>query len=437
MGRGTEPGADAEPGAGTEAAAGAAARTGWGTARVLRDRNAGLYLTGVVVSGFGSSAMTLAVGVWVKSLTGSDSLAALALFCVWAPTLAGPLIGTLADRTRRRPLLVRTHLAMAALLLTLLAVRSEERVWLLFAVLVAYGFSAVLTDAAEAALVAAAVPAGLRGDFNGLRMTANEGMKLVAPLLGAALFVRFGGPAVAVLDAVTFALAAWVFALMRVSEPAPSRRRPATRADGEAAPPTWWAETAEGARHLWRHRALRRLVLAGAATMFVAGLSGATVYAVVDSGLHRAPAFAGMLYTAQGVGSVLSGMAAGPLLRRLPERVFAAGGIAVFAVGVALRVAPSAGVALGASLLVGAGLPCVLVAALTAVQREAPGEVLGRVAATANTLLFAPNAVALAVGAGLLAVLDFRVLLLVAGALAAAASLACARPPRRDGDTGH
>lgn len=71
---------------------------GWGGGRVLRDRNVLFYLSGVVVSGFGSSAMALAAGVWTKSLTGSDSLAALTTFCVWAPILFGPLIGTLADR---------------------------------------------------------------------------------------------------------------------------------------------------------------------------------------------------------------------------------------------------------------------------------------------------------------------------------------------------
>jgi hypothetical protein len=35
----------------------------WVIGRVLRDRDAGLYLTGVLVSGFGSGAMTLVAGV--------------------------------------------------------------------------------------------------------------------------------------------------------------------------------------------------------------------------------------------------------------------------------------------------------------------------------------------------------------------------------------
>lgn len=392
---------------------------GWGAGRVLRERNAGLYLTGVVVSGFGSSAMGLAAGVWVKSLTGSDSLAALTTFCLWAPVLVGPVIGTVADRMRRRPLLVGVNLGMAGLLPVLVGVRSGAWVWVLFAVLLVYGVSAVLSDAAEAALVVHALPVDLRGDFNGLRMTANEGMKLVAPLLGAGLFVQFGGPAVALLDAATFVLAAGAFALMRVSEPAPEA------SGGER----WTGRVADGVRWLSRHGELRSLVGAGAVTMFVAGLNGAAVYAVVDDGLGRPPAFAGLLYAVQGVGSVLSGVAAGALLRRMPERAFAAAGIVLFAVGVVLRVAPSVPLALAASALIGAGLPCVLIASMTAVQREAPVAWLGRIAATANSVLFVPNALGLGVGAGLVALVEHEVLLCVAGGVAVAGALGCLLRP--------
>ncbi|WP_420877870.1 hypothetical protein [Streptomyces agglomeratus] len=109
----------------------------------------------------------------------------------------------------------------------------------------------------------------------------------------------------------------------------------------------------------------------------------------------------------------------------MSERVFAAAGIMLFAVGVALRVIPSVPVVLLASAVIGAGLPCVLIAAMTAVQRETPSELLGRVAATANSLLFAPNAIALATGAGLLALVDHRVLLLVAGTAAAITAASC------------
>ncbi|NEA66082.1 MFS transporter [Streptomyces sp. SID12488] len=367
--------------------------------RVLRDRDAGLYLTGVVISGFGTSALWLASGIWVKDLTGSDGLAALCLFAMWAPSLAGPLLGTLADRTRRKPLLIRTNLALAALLPALFAVDSAGRVWILFAVLLVYGAAGVVHDAAEAALIASAVDKSLLGDFNGLRMTANESMKLIAPLAGAGLYAAYGGPFVALLDAVTFVLATLLYACLRVHESPPP-------------PPktSWRTRTAEGAAYLWRHERLRPLVLAGGTTMLLSGLSAATLYAVIE-GLGHSPAYAGPLYVLQGVGSVAVGLASGPLLRRLGERGFAAYGIALTGAAMALRAVPADLAVLGSAVAAGTGLPCVLIAGLTAVQRETPQEMLGRTAATANTLLFAPTAIGLAVGAALIEPVGHQVLL--------------------------
>ncbi|MFJ8539900.1 MFS transporter [Streptomyces sp. NPDC093591] len=372
--------------------------TTWALARVLRDRNSALYLAGVVVSGFGTSALWLASGVWVKDLTGSDGLAALCMLAMWAPTLAGPLLGTLADRTRRKPLLIGANLLLAALLLTLFTVDSPDRLWLLFAVLFVYGAAGVVHDAAESALVAGAVPAPLLGDFNGLRMTATEGMKLLAPLAGAGVYAAYGGASVALLDAVTFVVATGLYACLRVRESTPE-----PPADG------WRARTAEGARHLWTHPRLRPLVLAGGTTMLFAGLNGALIYAVID-GLGHAPAYSGVLYAVQGAGSVAIGLLSGPALRRLGERRFAAYGIALTALATSLRAIPSDPVALACSAAIGAGLPCVLIAALTAVQRETPDALLGRTSATANTLLFTPNVIGLAAGAALVELLDVRLL---------------------------
>ncbi|MFF3446940.1 MFS transporter [Streptomyces sp. NPDC002667] len=388
----------------------------WNAAKVFRDRNAGLYLGAVLVSGFGNSAMALAAGIWVKTLTGSNSLAALVGFCMWLPTFAGPVLGTVADRVRRRPLLVATNLALAAVMTAPFFVRSQDQVWLLFAVMTLVGTGMVLTDAAETALVAAAVPGELRGDFNGLVLTAMESMKLLAPLAGAGLFAALGGPAVGLLDAATFVLAAAAFGLIRVREAPPAARV------GRA----WTAETAEGARYLRRHPVLRPLVVTSATAMMLAGLSSTATYAMLDDGLHRSPAFAGVLTSLQGLGSVVSGLAAGTLMRRLPERTFAPAGLALLAIGVLARAAPWTPVVLGGSLALGLGLPIPLVAALTAVQRHTPSELLGRVAATASTVMYAPTGLALLLGAGMVARLDYRVQLLAAGTvgLAAAAVLA-------------
>ncbi|WP_406352850.1 MFS transporter [Streptomyces hirsutus] len=394
----------------------------WAAVRVVRDRNARLYLASVVVSGFGTSALWLASGVWVKDLTGSDGLAALCLLAMWAPTLAGPLLGTLADLPqsrlrstgrcphRRKPLLIGTSLLLAGLLPALLAVDSPHGLWLLYAVLFVYGAAGVVHDAAESALIVTAVDRSLLGDFNGLRMTAGEGMKLLAPLAGAGLYAAYGGAGVALLDAVTFLCATVLYAFLRVREerPAPPRDSPRER-------------VAEGARHLWSHPALRPLVLAGGATMLCAGLSGALVYAVVED-LGHSPAYAGVLYAVQGAGSVALGLGSGPALRRFGERRFAAYGIALLAAAVALRAVPNDPLAWACSATIGVGLPAVLIATPTAVQRETPGPLLGRVTATAHTLVFTPNVVGLAAGAALVELLDHRLLLVALGcALAAVA----------------
>jgi MFS family permease len=383
---------------------------------VLRDRDAALYLGGALVSGFGDSAMLLAAGVWVKALTRSNSLAALAGFCVWAPTWLGPIIGTLADRVRRRPLLVAVNAGLALLLPVLLSVRSRDSVWLLFAVLFLYGTASVLCDAAESAVVTAAVSDGLRGDFNGLRMTVNEAMKLLAPLTGAWLFARYGGGPVAVFDAVTFALAALIFALLRFPE-APASRRGRLTTGG------WRAQTTEGVGYLRRDPALRRLVGVGSAAMLLSALSSSATYAVVDEGLHRAPAFTGVLYSVQGAGSIAGGMLTGPLLRRMPERLFAASGMLLFAAGIAVRAAPWTFAVLTGSGAIGVGLPWVIVAAMTAVQRETPGDLIGRVAATASTVVFAPTALGNLLGAGLVAVVDYRLMLGAFGLAGAAVAV--------------
>ncbi|WP_081238480.1 MFS transporter [Streptomyces viridosporus] len=390
-------------------------RTGgrtWTVLRVARDRNAGLCLAGVVVSGFGTSALWLASGVWVKDLTGSDGLAALCMLAMWAPTLVGPPLGALADRVRRTPLLIGTSLFMAGLLLTLLTVDSARGVWLLYAVLFVYGAAGVVHEAAESALVATAVDRSLLGDFNGLRTTLNEGMKLLAPLAGAGLYAAYGGAGVALLDAVTFLLAASVYAFLRVRE-----ERPEPSSGGRP------RRTAEGVRSLWSHPLLRPLVLAGGATMLCAGVNGALVYAVVDA-LGRSPAYAGVLYAVQGAGSVAVGLLSGPALRRLGERRFAAYGVALLAVAVVLRAVPNDPLAWVTGAAIGAGLPAVLIAALTAVQRETPGPLLGRATATAHTLVFTPNVLGLAVGAAVVGPLGHRLPLAVSGLALAAVAVA-------------
>lgn len=121
-------------------------------------RNAFLFVAVSLLSGLGGSAMALVSGIWILDLTGSTGLAALAGLCVYAPTLAGPWLGGLLDRVPRRPLVIGVNLALAAALLSLLAVRGPGQTWLIYAVSLTYGIGYVLVDAGETALLPAALP---------------------------------------------------------------------------------------------------------------------------------------------------------------------------------------------------------------------------------------------------------------------------------------
>src|ERR1700722_11740997 len=105
--------------------------------RLLAHRDIRVYLSGQLFSLFGDSSLWLAMGIWVKSLTGSNAQAGLGFFFFTAPFLLAPAAGLLADRVRRRPLLIATNALTAAAVLALLAVSGRGQVWVIDAVMFA------------------------------------------------------------------------------------------------------------------------------------------------------------------------------------------------------------------------------------------------------------------------------------------------------------
>ncbi|RAO05423.1 MFS transporter [Micromonospora noduli] len=345
-------------------------------------RNAGLFVAISLLSGFGSSAMSLVAGIWILDLTGSTSLAALAGLCVYAPVLAGPWLGGLLDRAPRRPLVIAVNLMLAAALLALLAVRGPGQTWLIFAVSCAYGVSYVLIDAGETALLPSALSPTELGDVNGWRSSAQEGMKLVAPLAGAGLYAWRGGHAVVVLSAAMPVLVATLYALLRLNRT--PTERPTERGDG---PRT-------GLAVLFGRRATRLPVVLAAVSIAMSGFTTAGIYAIVVTELRLPTTFLGVLASAQGAGSILGGLIVGRLITARGPVAVGIVGTALFAIGCLARCLPWWPATVVGAVVAGVGLPWTLVAAVTAVQTHTPSALLGRVSATANTAMFGPLVVA-------------------------------------------
>jgi Na+/melibiose symporter-like transporter len=373
---------------------------------LLAHRDARIYLGGQVLSIFGDSALVLAMGIWIKIITGSSAAAALLFFTQALGSLLGPLGGMLADRLRRRPLLIITNLATAALILLLLAVHGRQQIWLIYVVGFGYGLSYAVLVPAQTALLQSIVPPGLLGEANGLLQTAEQGMRLVTPLVGAGLLAAFGPAPVIIGDTVTFAIAIATLTALRVTEsrPSPSGQH-------------WLTELTAGARHVVSTVVLRQLAIAAAVVVTAFGLSEAVMFAVVSHGLHRPATFLGVLISAQGTGAIAAGVTAAPIMRRLSESMLAALGIAAAAVGYLLLIPPYLPAVLPGCALVGASLPWIIVGVFTLLQRRTPPSLMGRTEAAFGVMYSVPQTIAIALGAGLITVLGYQFMLVIIVAL--------------------
>ena len=388
---------------------------------LLAHRDARISIAGQAVSTFGDTVLWLALGIWIKMLTGSTSAAGLSFFAFTLGLVCSPVGAVVVDRVRRRPLLIGLNLAAALLVLPLLLVHDRQQVWLIYLVMLGYGLITGVIGGGQTALTQTIVPAELLGEANGLLQTLTQGMRLVTPLIGASALTAFGAAPLVIGDAVTFVITAALLGALRVREdrPAPS---------GERLP----RQMVAGLRHIGATPVLRQFTVATVLAIIAFGLSESVLFAVVADGLHRPPAFLGVLSSAQGTGALLAGAAAAPLMRRTGEGVLTALGLAAAGAGFLLLATSDLAAAFAGCAVIGAGLPWIIVGLMTAFQRRTPPELMGRTDSALGVLISAPQTVAIAVGAGLVAVVDFRLLLAAMAVLViAAAAYLCTRPEQR------
>ncbi|HLN07227.1 MAG TPA: MFS transporter [Acidimicrobiales bacterium] len=370
--------------------------------KLLKHRNARRYLIGQSFSLFGDTAMFLAMGIWVKVLTGSNGEAGLVFFAFGVAALLSPLAGMVVDRLPRRPLLFWSNLGGGGVVLLLLLVHGRGQLWLIYAVAFLYGLAYTFLSAGQSALLKLMLPDELLGDARGMLSTVREGLRLFGPLTGAGLFALAGGGVVAIVDAATFVIAAGSLLLVRVEE-----------AKAEPEDVHWFVEVTAGIRHIWSSIVLRQMIIAGGITLLVVGFSESICFAVVSDGLHRPPTFLGVVIAVQGVGAILGGPTAAPLARRIGEGPLMGLGLILVAAGAGLFAIPALAGVMPGAILFGVGIPWIVVGAYTMLQRLTPLELQGRVSAAADTVLSTPQVLSIAVGAWLIGIVNYRILLAV------------------------
>lgn len=365
---------------------------------LLGRRDVRLLLGGQSLSMFGDWAMVIALGIWARVLTGSNAEAGIVFLCFGATGMIAPLGGLVVDRLPKRRLMIATHLALAALMCLLLFVHTRAELWLIYVVTLLYGLGGDIFAAARSSMLKAMLPDEQLGEANGILQSVREGMRIIAPVAGAGIYAAFGGPVVALVDAATFVASAATLVALPFSEPAAAPREH-----------HFMRELAAGLEHIARTKPLRELSVGVCAAMLVVGFSETLIFAIVTSGVHRSPAFIGVLETFQGVGAIAGGVTAAALMRRIGDVRLAGLGLAAFGVACFGLLVPSLGGVLPSGVVVGVGIAWAVVSLSTAYQRRSPQHVQGRVAAAANMLFSVPQTASIAAGAALIAVIDYRV----------------------------
>lgn len=380
--------------------------------QLLRRRDVRLLLAGQSLSMFGDWAMIIALGIWARVLTGSNAEAGLVFLCLGVTGLIAPLGGLLVDRMAKRPLMIATHLALAAAMCLLLLVHTRAELWLLYLVTVLYGLGGDVFGAARSSMLKAMVPDAQLAEANGILQSVREGLRIIAPVTGAGIFAAFGGHVVALVDAATFVCSAATLVALPFAEPALARREQHVVREASA-----------GLAFIARNRVLRELSIGVCLALLVVGFSETLVFAIVTKGVHRSPAFIGVLETFQGVGAIAGGLTAAALMRRLGDVRLAGLGLATFGIACFGLLVPRLAAVLPSGVVVGVGIAWAIVALATAYQRRSPQVIQGRVAAASNMLFSVPQTASIALGALLITVIDYRLEIVIMALVTLAAAV--------------
>jgi MFS family permease len=373
---------------------------------LLRIRDARIFLAGWTMSQFGDWALIIVLAVWAKALTGSNASAGLVFFALAAPSIFSPLAGIVVDRVRRRPLLICVYSIEAVAVLSLLFVHDRSDVWILYAMAVFIGCFGTLAASARSALMTVTIPRELLGEGNAIFQSVREGLRLIAPLAGAGIYAAAGGGVVAIVDSVSFVFVVAALLLMRTPEPRFDRVEH-----------TFLSEALAGAKHIVHTIPLRQIVFTTGAALFVVGFSETIIFAVIDQGLHRPPSFLGVLSSLQGIGAVAGGLTAARALRVLGDVRLGGLGMAGFGLGELSFVSSNLPVVAVGTVIAGFGLSWFIVGLMTAIQVRTPLRLQGRVSSAADVFISTPQTISIAVGAVLISVVDYRLLVVVESAV--------------------
>lgn len=327
--------------------------------------------------------------------------------------LVGLAAGDFVDHTARRPVLIATDLARAAILITLPIAAGLHLLSMLqvYAAAALVGASSVLFDIADHAYLPGLVGKALVTDANA-KLSATESVaEMGGPALAGVLFQWLTAPIAVAVNAATYIVSALMLARIRAPEPpleAGAHRR------------GWVDGVVTGARTSWKEPRVRVLLLMTALGGLFGGFFGALYIAFVLRGLGLSPILLGLGVATGGVGALAGSALAQPMARRLGvgPAICLSGALSALGTMIVLLAPanPAGGMAcLAVSQFLGDAfgvIPLILAASLR--QTLLPQSVLGRVGATFRAAAGGTAVAGALAGGALGQVLGLRHTLLIA-----------------------
>jgi MFS family permease len=375
-------------------------------------------LLGGFISGIGDWFNTVAILGLLLQLTGSPLAISVSLAIRWAPrVLLAPLTGALADRAPRKVIVVTCDILSTMAALSFLLVTDASRVWIIWVGLAALVVLSAFRGPASVGIIPAVVrPESLAG-ANALEGVSIGSMTILGAALGGVAATWFGPGPSFIINAASFALSA----ILTISVAIPRTLASETRGLAALREPL----------SLIRHSPALRLVFAlsfivplgAGASQTLTPIYGARVFHAGDQGI-------GTLYAAIGVGYLLGGLVA-PRFAARPALTMVASLFVCGMMDVALSQSPTLVIAALAQGLFGVTLAVMNTYIGTLVMREAPPDVLGRIAAVQDVINLSIIIPAALVAGALIEVVNPRMIGALAGAIIALVGLLAFLPARR------
>jgi MFS family permease len=264
------------------------------------------FWTGMNVSLLGTQIASLAyplTAVLILQATPSQ-MGMLRATVAAAAVVMGPFAGVLADRVRRRPILIGTDLGLAVVALSIPIAFSLGllRIELLYVVQFLAGALTIMSEVTLMSYLPTLVRREQLLGANSQIQASNSAITIVGPGLAGVLVQMLTAPVVIIFDAFSYLLSALFLWLVRTPEPEPAR--------AEEKRASVWAEIGEGLRFVYGHRLLRPLAEGIAIHFLFMGMvySIFVLYAVRELGMS--PAQFGIVLAALGPGFLVGALLA-------------------------------------------------------------------------------------------------------------------------------